>query len=52
MGNVSAFLNLVGTLSNILAMISWLISKKRSLAIIFVHFFFSSIFSCYHMDHK
>ena len=38
MGNVSAFLNLVGTLSNILAMISWLIGKKRSLAIRFVHF--------------
>ena len=39
MGNVSAFLNLVGTLSNILAVVSWFIGMKRSLAIRFVHFF-------------
>jgi len=30
MGNTNAFLSLVGTLSNILAMISWIIEKKRS----------------------
>ena len=29
MGNVSAFLSLVGTLFNVLAMISWLIGKKQ-----------------------
>ena len=38
MANASAFLSLVGTLFNVLAMISWLIGKKRFLAISFVHF--------------
>ena len=39
MANASAFLSLAGTLSNILAVISWFIGKKRSLAIKFIRLF-------------